>query len=133
MICASIKEVAVLITARAVKIEVVVRTRSMTALQMTVVGLEVGCDCLGFANLVIKSGSAVHLLVPGFKPMVVKPEKGTESNCECSSTCFSNSSRDVEYQRRSYGNGEDNCCGRGESCRSNSVRSGCGYCGNFDR
>ncbi len=97
MICASIKEVAVLITARAVKIEVVVRTRSMTALQLTVVELEVGCDCLGFANLVIESDSAVRLLVSEFKSMSVKSKKNTKSNCECSSTCFSNSSRDVKY------------------------------------
>ena len=88
MIYASIKEVAVLITAKVVKIKVVVRTRSMTTLQMTVMKLKVDDNCLDFAYLEIKSNSAVRLLVSEFKPMSVKPGKGTKSSCKCSSTLF---------------------------------------------
>ena len=80
MICASIREAAIRITVRAFTIEVIVRIKSMTALQMTVVGLDVDDDCLGFAYLEIASNSAVRLLVPESKPIGVKPEKDAESS-----------------------------------------------------
>ena len=97
MICAFIKKVAVLITIKVVKIEIVIRTRFIIAVQMIVIKLKVDCDCLNFVNLMIKSNSAVYLLVSKFKLMSVKLEKSTKSNCECLSTCFSNSNRDVKY------------------------------------